>query len=97
MSKKLIIPNTTPEEPLIEFRIDKTGKIKLSKTSNWWGGINHSFSSTDGTEGNSCEPENLKAYIKAFKKKKIKTIENEIVLLQKKLKVLLSETDNWHF
>ena len=77
-------PKTTPEKPYIEFRIHKNGKIKLSATSSWWGGKNSGFISCNG-EGNSCEPKHLKAYIIAFKERKIKSIEKEIVLLQKEL------------
>ena len=79
------IPKTTEDKPYIEFRINKNGKIKLSATSNWWGGKNSEFHSYDGSEGNSCEPKHLEAYIETFKKRKIKNIEKEILLLQKEL------------
>ena len=91
------IPNTTDEKPYIEFRIDKKGKINLSATSDWWGGKNAGFSSSDGTEGNTCEPKNLKSYIKAFKERKIKNIEKEILALQKQLEVIKYETEHWNF
>jgi hypothetical protein len=87
------IPNTTEDKPYIEFRIDKKGKIKLYTTSDWWGGKNSGFISSDGTEGNTCEPKDLKAYIEAFKKRKIKNIEKEILLLQKQLE----EVKSWDF
>lgn len=91
------IPNTTDEKPYIEFRIDKKGKIKLSATSSWWGGKSAGFISSDGTEGNTCEPKHLKSYIKAFKERKIKNIEKEILTLKKQLEVVKSETDCWDF
>jgi hypothetical protein len=91
------IPKTTIDKPYIEFRIDKKGKIKLSASSIWWGGKNASFSSSDGTEGNTCEPKNLKSYIKAFKERKIKTIEKEILILQNNLRNLKDEINNWNF
>jgi hypothetical protein len=91
------IPKTTEEKPYIEFRIDKKGKIKLSATSHWWGGKKSGFYSSNGTEGNSCEPEHLEAYIKAFKERKIKDIEKEILLLQKKLELVKIEIERWGF
>ena len=91
------IPKTTPEKPYIEFRVDKKGNIKLSASSSWWGGKNSGFYSSDGTEGNTCEPKHLKAYIKAFKERKIKNIEKEILSLQKKLENLKSEMERWDF
>lgn len=93
----MIIPNTTKDKPYIEFRIDKSGKIKLSITSNWWGGRNSGFVSSDGREGNTCLPEDLETYIKFFKERKIKTIEKEIIALQKKLKGVKRETERWDF
>lgn len=86
------IPKTTPAKPLIEFRINKDGKIKLSASSTWWGGKNSGFWSSN-TEGNTCKPEHLKSYINAFKKRKIKDIEKEILTLQKKLEKLKSNID----
>ena len=91
------IPNTTDEKLYIEFRIDKKGKVKLSASSNWWGGKNSGFLSSEGTEGNTCEPKHLKAYIKAFKERKIKSIEKEILALQKQLEKFKSETGRWDF
>lgn len=90
------IPKTTKEKPYIEFRIDEKGKIKLSASSNWWGGKNGGFFSSNG-EGNTCEPNDLKEYIKAFKEKKIKNIEKEILALQKQLEVVKTETERWDF
>ena len=91
------IPKTTKDKPYIEFRFDKKGKIKLSATSDWWGGKNAGFSCSDGTEGNTCEPKNLKSYIKAYKYKKIKDIEKQILILQKNLDVVKSQSENWNF
>ena len=86
------IPLTTDDKPYIEFRIDKNGKIKLSASSSWWGGINGRFFSSDGTEGNTCYPKDLKKSIESFKKRKIIIIEKEIIKLQNKLRVLKSLT-----
>ena len=86
------IPLTTDDKPYIEFRIDKKGKIKLSASSSWWGGINAGFVSSDGTEGNTCYPKDLKKSIESFKKRKIIIIEKEIIKLQNKLRVLKSLT-----
>ena len=80
------VPKTTEDKPYIDFRVDKKGKIKLSATNKWWGGKNSGFHSTDGSEGNTCEPKHLKSYIEAFKNRKIKNIKKEILLLQKELK-----------
>lgn len=91
------IPNTTSEKPYIEFRIDKDGNIKLSASPSWWGGKNSGFVSSDGTEGNTCKPEDLNAYVKAFKERKIKNIEKEILTLQKRLKKFKSESERWVF
>jgi len=91
------IPNTTDEKSYIEFRIDKKGNIKLSATSSWWGGKNAGFYSSDGTGGNTCEPKHLKAYIKAFKERKIKRIEKEILTLQKQLELFKTQTERWDF
>lgn len=89
------IPNTTEEKPYIEFRVDKKGKIKLSASSSWWGGKNSSFYSSNGSEGNTCEPKNLEMYIRAFKERKIKALKQEISDLKKKLKTFKSQTDSW--
>jgi len=79
------IPKTTIDKPYIEFRFSKKGKLKLTTTSTWWGGKNHRFFSSDGSEGNTCLPKDLTAYIDAFKKRKIKDIEKEIASLQNNL------------
>jgi len=84
------MPKTTKEKPFIEFRIDKKGKIKLSASSNWWGGKRSSFVCSDGSEGNTCDPNDLNEYIKAFKERKIKSIEKSILLLQKQLEKVKS-------
>lgn len=91
------IPKTTSDKPYIEFRVNKKGKIKLATSSSWWGGKNACFSSSDGTEGNTCEPKNLKVYIKAFKERKIKRIEKEILDLQKQLELVKHQTERWDF
>ena len=91
------IPKTNNEKPYIEFRIDKKGKIKLSASSVWWGGKNSSFSCSDGTEGNTCYPKHLNAYIEAFKAKKIKDIEKEISALQNQLEKIKSVFDKLEF
>lgn len=91
------IPKTTPEKPYIEFRITKRGKLKLNATATWWGGKNSGFVSTDGSEGNTCKPNDLKIYLNAFKECKIKTIENEILRLQKRLEKVKSEIESWDF
>jgi len=81
------IPQTTPEKPYILFIfVTKTGKLKkLETTAAWWGGKNSGFICSDGTEGNSCPPKQLDAYIQAYKNKKITSIEKEITKLQKQL------------
>ena len=79
------IPKVTEEEPYIEFRYDKNGKLKLSKTSNWWGGKKAGFYCTDGSEGNTCLPKELKSHMKYFNEKKVNDIEKEMKNLQKKL------------
>lgn len=87
------IPNTTLQKPYIEFRIDKKGNIKLSTSSIWWGGKNAGFISSDGAEGNTCEPKHLKSYIKAFKERKIKRIEKQILTLQKEIELVKNKTE----
>lgn len=91
------IPKTTEDKPYIEFRIDKKGKIKLSPSADWWGGKNSGFVCSDGTEGNTCKPRNLKSYLNAFKEQKIKRIEKEILTLQNKLKKVKEETEKWNY
>jgi dUTPase len=39
----------------------------------------------------------LKAYIKAFKERKIKRIEKEILTLQKQLELFKTQTERWDF
>jgi len=79
------IPETTPELPYIEFRINEKGTITLSATVSWWGGKSAGFTCSDGSEGNTCKPKDLDSYIKAFKARKIKSVEKQIALLQKQL------------
>lgn len=80
------IPETTGEMPYIEFRFNKKGKlIKLLPTNSWWGGVNSGFHSSEGYEGNACEPKDLDRYIKAYKVRKVKEIEKEIEALKNKL------------
>lgn len=75
---------TTKEQPYIEFRFSEDGKLTYKLTSHYWGGINSGFTSTDGSRGNSCKPEDLNKYIERFKRNEIKRIEREIEALQKK-------------
>jgi hypothetical protein len=82
------IPKTTIENPYIEFKFDKKGNLFLSITNDWWGGKEYSFKSSNGYEGNTCPPEELETYIKAFKSRKIRLIEKEIKVLESKLKKL---------
>lgn len=88
------IPVTTKKEPFIEFRYDKNGKLKLRKTSDWWGGKKGGFIGSDGEEGNTCPPDELYNYIIAFNERKKKEIEQEIKHLQKKLDILKQEIKN---
>jgi hypothetical protein len=78
-------PKTTKDKPYIEFRYSKNGKLHLSATSDWWGGIQESFHCSDGSSGNTCLPKDLDRYIASFNKKKVKEIEKEIQHLQKRL------------
>lgn len=87
------IPKVTKNKPYIEFRINKKGKLKLSITNIWWGGKDSGFFSSDGTEGNTCKPTNLKVYIEAFKNRKIKNIQKEIQILQNQLNKI--ESFDW--
>ena len=82
------LPKTTVDNPYIRFAINKKGEIKFSATASWYGGKNSGFWQSGGIEGNSCEPKNLGAYIDAFKSNKVKEIEKEIAILQKKLKII---------
>jgi hypothetical protein len=86
MKKILNLPKTTIDKPYIEFQFDKNWEMKLCATSNWWGGIKHSFCTIHGSCGNTCLPKDLDRYIAAFKKKRIKEIKSEIINLQNKLK-----------
>jgi len=84
---KLRIPETTEEQPYIEFRFNKKGKlISLNPCGAWWGGITHGFVSTDGTEGNVCLPKDLEKFIKAYKARKVNQIQKEINSLTDSLK-----------
>lgn len=89
------IPNTTKNLPYIEFRIYKNGRVKLSATSAWWGGKTAGFISSDGSEGNACKPGELKSYFKAFKERKVKSIEEDITSLQNKLEKIKSAAEKW--
>ena len=76
--------DTTKEQPYIEFRFSDEGKLSFDITSNWWGGINGGFISSDGSGGNSCLPKDLKKYIERYKKNELKKIDLEIKILVKK-------------
>lgn len=82
------LPTTTPENPYVEFRFSKTGKLTLTAVSNYYGGINSGFSSSDGSMGNTCLPKDLDRYIAKYKQRKIKEVEKEISDLNKKLQNL---------
>ena len=82
------LPETTIEEPYIEFKFDKKGKLHLGITSSWWGGINDGFISSEGFEGNTCLPKDFNRYIKAYQARKVKIIEKQISILKKKLQTL---------
>jgi len=86
--ENLKIPKTTSEKPYIEFKFNKKGRISLSASADWWGGRSEGFYCSDGTCGNTCLPDKLDAYIKAFKARKVKEIEKEIKSLQVKLNKL---------
>jgi hypothetical protein len=90
------IPKTTKNKPYIKFLINKKGEIKLSATSDWWGGINSRFTCSNGSQGNTCKPKDLERYVKKFKEFKIKSIEKQITALQKELKVVKLFLDNIH-
>ena len=89
------IPKTTTEKPYIEFRFDKNGNLHLKATSNWCGGKKAGFFSSDGSQGNTCEPKHLKSYIKAFKERKEKVIEKEIQILKARLDKIKSENEKF--
>lgn len=88
------IPKVTDEKPYIEFKIDKNGKLTLSATSDWWGGKKAGFISSDGSEGNSCEPAKLQEYIESYYTRKIKNAEKQIAAHQKKINKMLLESVN---
>lgn len=75
---KMNIPTTTDDRPYIEFRINKYGQIKLSASESYWGGKRGGFTSSDGTEGNTCLPKDLDSYLKAFKERKIARLNKKI-------------------
>jgi hypothetical protein len=82
---KIKIPKVTEDKPYIKFEINnKTGKIKLSTSSTWWGGKNSVFISSNGTSGNTCLPKDLKSYLKNFLKKQDKLLQKELKELQKR-------------
>jgi len=87
------IPKVTESEPYIEFKYTKNGELKLTKTSGWWGGIDSGFSSSDGSEGNTCYPKDLNKYIKHFNEKRVSNIKKEIEELQEKLCKTIIETE----
>ena len=89
----MIIPQTTKEQPYIEFIINKKGDVTISPnpTSSWWGGIKQRFVASDGTGGNTCFPKDLERYIKAYKKTKIKKLKDNIKNLRLELKILTEQ------
>lgn len=89
MQDKIKVPKTTKEKPYIEFKIIN-GNIELRPTSSWFGGEDSGFCCSDGSEGNSCKPKELKQYINVFKECKINSINEEIMILQKKLEAVKS-------
>jgi hypothetical protein len=97
MPKQIIkVPKTTVEEPYIEFRFNEKGRlIELLSTSSWWGGIHSGFHSSANYAGNTCLPKNLKKYIEAFKLRKIKYLEKQILTLQKSVECLKSNQYNF--
>ena len=97
MTKQPIkVPKTTVEKPYIEFRFNEKGRlIKLLATDSWWGGIDSGFHSSANYEGNTCLPKNLKKYIEVFKLRKIKSLEKQIITLQKSVDCLRSNQYNF--
>ena len=92
------IPQTTTEKPYIEFRFDIEGNFSFHASSCFWGGIDKTvIQLKNGKEiiGNSCKPEDLKEYLIAFKKNQIIEVEEEITILQKKLKHIKSISEDW--
>lgn len=86
------VPKTNVKKPFIKFEINKKSKIKLSATSEWWGGKNGGFYDTNGISGNTCLPKDLECYIKCYKEKQIKLIEKEIKVLQTEVEIIKSIT-----
>ena len=78
------IPKTTNDNPYIEYRYTKQGKIKLKASSNYWGSA-RGFVSSDGSIGNTCLPKDLEKSMKAFKATQVRDIEADIKKLQNKL------------
>ena len=83
------VPKTTEEKPYIEYRYTKLGKLKLKASSNYWGS-NGGFVSSDGSIGNTCLPKDLQKSMKAFNAIRVKDIEKEINVLQRKLNKLIN-------
>lgn len=81
-------PKTTEEKPYIEFKFYDDGKLKLSTSNDWWGGLNSGFIGY-GFSGNTCLPKDLEKYIKRFKEKKIKELDLEIKKLEKRKEKLI--------
>lgn len=87
--KNLEIPETTPDQPYIEFMFNEKGKlISLNRTGSWYGGLSGGFYTSSGCAGNSCKPKDLNLYIDRFKARKVREIEKEIAKLQKQLETL---------
>lgn len=87
--KYIRIPKTTKEKPYIEFTFAPNGKLKLCITSSGgWGGSKGGFITNGDTVGNSCLPEELPLYLKAFKKRQIAKAEKEIARLMKRIEAL---------
>lgn len=85
------LPKTTKEEPYIEFRFSKEGKLSFTISNNYWNGINGGFRSSDGSGGNFCLPKNLEKYIARYNLNQIKKIDDEIKNLNKKKKLLIEK------
>lgn len=88
------IPKTTKEYPYIEFRINESGTISFEITSSCWGGIDSSFSSSNGDIGNACLPEDLKEYIFVLYNKSIEKIDKDINKLKEQKEKLLTQSNN---
>ena len=93
------IPETTTEKPYIKFIVYENGKIVLSNSKQWWGGVNAYFTGGDENgeeyEGNTCEPKDLEQYIEVYKSNKIKIIEEKIKILQEQLEKI--KEINYHY